>query len=282
MRFRRISMNKKKILDVILRPFFSMLNKASRLNCYLAGKIAPIFPINKDNTKYLFYAPNLLTRWRYETLFLKEPETIEWIDSFGKDEVLFDIGANVGIFTIYAAMKGAVVIAFEPESQNYALLNKNIYLNNLSDRVIALNAAFIDKDCVDYLYIKDYEIGTAINSIGESLDWKLDKIRPSFKQGIMSYTLDSFLSKNTVPFPNHIKIDVDGFEYKILKGAQITLKDPRLKSISVELNLALHEHQDSIAVVESFGWRLKQKRHADLYHSEEGKNVYNCLFHRIA
>lgn len=43
--------------------------------------------------------------WRFDTLLEKEPDTIEWIDGFRLGETLWDIGANVGIYTIYAALR---------------------------------------------------------------------------------------------------------------------------------------------------------------------------------
>ena len=62
------------------------------------------------------------------TLFSKEPITLAWIDTFKDGETLYDIGANVGMYTIYAAvMRKANVYAFEPEALNYAELNKNIF-----------------------------------------------------------------------------------------------------------------------------------------------------------
>ncbi len=68
-----------------------------------------------------------------------------WIAGFEAGEVLVDIGANVGMYTIWAAKtRGVTVYAFEPESQNYALLNKNIFYNQLGDRVHAYGVALSD------------------------------------------------------------------------------------------------------------------------------------------
>jgi precorrin-6B methylase 2 len=60
---------------------------------------------------------------RVQSLFTKEPITLAWIDSFKEGETLFDIGANLGMYTVYAAvMRNANVYAFEPEALNYAEL----------------------------------------------------------------------------------------------------------------------------------------------------------------
>ena len=57
--------------------------------------------------------------WRYETLLDKEPETIEWIDGFETGDTLWDIGANIGIYSIYAGVKGIRTWGFEPHFANY-------------------------------------------------------------------------------------------------------------------------------------------------------------------
>lgn len=74
-----------------------------------------------------FVTPSQLSRWRVESIYSKEPWTLEWIASFQPDDLLLDCGANVGMYTVWAAATRQVrVIALEPEAQNYALLNRNI------------------------------------------------------------------------------------------------------------------------------------------------------------
>ena len=71
-------------------------------------------PITNDLIKYNIV--NKSTLWRAETLFNKEPITIKWIRSFKKNKTMFDVGANVGMYSIYAALTRMVkVFAFEPE-----------------------------------------------------------------------------------------------------------------------------------------------------------------------
>src|SRR5262245_11213846 len=105
-------------------------------------KLQPASIVEFEGQRIRYSTPNRLTAWRASSLFTKEPDTIAWISSFGKDHVLLDIGANVGMYTISAAVaRGTTVYAFEPESQNYALLNRNIHDNGVSDRVFAFCAA---------------------------------------------------------------------------------------------------------------------------------------------
>ena len=59
------------------------------------------------NYNIIFFVPNSVVQWRVNTFFSKEPETLEWIDNFKffKDGVFWDIGANIGLYSIYASLK---------------------------------------------------------------------------------------------------------------------------------------------------------------------------------
>src|SRR5262245_45216455 len=95
-------------------------------------RLNPRYMIKHKSTSMTFPTPNQMTKWRVETIYTKEPCTLEWIETFSADDVLFDIGANVGMYSIWAAAtRRCRVIAFEPEALNYALLNRNIEANKL-------------------------------------------------------------------------------------------------------------------------------------------------------
>ena len=77
--------------------------------------------INLNGKKLVFFTPNEIIDWRVHTLLTKEPETLEWIDQFKGDEIVFwDIGANIGLYSIYAALKhkNIKIISFEPSVNN--------------------------------------------------------------------------------------------------------------------------------------------------------------------
>lgn len=273
---------KQKIFSFILNSTIQSLrlNRATKLACNLTEQISPVYRVKHEGKEYLFYCPNELTRWRARTMFTKEPETIEWIESFHEDEILFDVGANIGLYSIYAAKKGVKVIAFEPESQNYALMNKNLYLNKAAGQIICLNVALSNRDSLDYLYLSTLQPGGALNNFGEAVDWKHNNFAPIFKQGVISYSLDSFLHRFQEYFPTHIKIDVDGLEGKIIKGAKKTLVDSRLKSLLVEINESLPADLNLVQFIESSGLKYLKKKHSEIVEDEEFKNVYNYIFVR--
>src|SRR5262245_32711780 len=85
-----------------------------------------------------FFAPSPLLRDRAANVLTKEPDMIRWIDGIGKDAVLWDIGANVGVFSLYAAVRvNCKVLSFEPSAANFFVLARNIQLNRLDDRITA-------------------------------------------------------------------------------------------------------------------------------------------------
>ena len=203
-----------------------------------------------------FFCPNKLAKWRGDTLLTKEPDTIEWINTFDSSDVLWDIGANAGAYSLYAALRDLRVVAFEPSAGNYYLLNKNIEINKMDGRICALCVAFTNNTILDLFYMANTEIGCAMNNFGKAVDWRGDSLINPFRQAIIGYSMDSFIEQFNPPFPNHIKIDVDGIEDKIIDGAQKTLKDKRVKSILIELNTSKDTHNKVIAILSVYGFEL--------------------------
>jgi len=273
---------KDRVIKASINTFikFLQLNKGNILACTLGELFNPRRIVEQNGKKYIFSCPNKLVRWRINTYFTKEPETIEWIDTFKDGDTLFDIGANIGLYSIYAAKRGIKVIAFEPESQNYALLNRNIFLNQCDDNISCLNLALADCDSAGNLYLPCFEAGRAANCFGGSYDWDNRSFKPEFKQGVISLTLDSFLKLYRGNFPTHIKIDVDGIEPKIIKGAAKTLEDKRLKSLSIELNENLPEHLELARAIQSKGFTLLHKKHSSIFDGSVYDKCFNYCFVR--
>ena len=96
--------------------------------------------VERAGTKLVFSTPNDLTRTRVDSIWTKEPETIDWLDSMPEHSVLWDIGANIGLYTCYAAKKSNCrVFAFEPSVFNLEVLARNIHLNGLFDLVTIIS-----------------------------------------------------------------------------------------------------------------------------------------------
>src|SRR4029450_11497484 len=122
-----------------------------------------------DGKTLRYVESNRLAAKRVESLFAKEPTTIPWIASFQPGETFVGIGGNVGVYSIYGAvMTGCRVFAFEPESLNYAELNKNIFVNGLHDRISAFCLAMSDEEKIDYLNLGCFGEAYSHHDFGEN------------------------------------------------------------------------------------------------------------------
>lgn len=219
------------------------------------AKSYPFATKTYESVSFVYGVPNPTALWRVSSFETKEPETIKWIASFAEDDVFVDIGANMGIYSIFAAVYAkARVFAFEPESQNYALLNLNIDANKLSDRVTAWCCALADSHRFDRLYLNQFSAAQSMHQFGAEVDDKLAPRKAAFAQGSMSYALDELISRGDVPLPTHIKIDVDGFEHLVVAGARSTVQDPAVKSVLIEINPHIDEHAKLIADMKDMGF----------------------------
>lgn len=212
------------------------LSRASRWSVHVANHVASTTVTVSDEMDYVFAASSPLALWRARTLFDKEPETIAWIRSFSPDDVFFDVGANVGVFSIYAGRRGARVFAFEPEAGNYALLNRNIASNQLSGKVRAFPVALSDVAGFDTLRLSSLAAGAALHTYGTDVGFNGERMPSVFEQGCLAMTLDELVYTHGFPHPTHIKIDVDGLEGKVIQGAQKVLRDERLRDLLIEIN----------------------------------------------
>ena len=110
----------------ISKLLFRVGNKIGVLHQKLLNKF-----LNRSRTvvhnsiEMQFCVPNSLNSYRAKTFSSKEPETLEWIESFNKKSIFWDIGANIGLYSIYAAKYNNVqVYAFEPSVFNLEFLAK--------------------------------------------------------------------------------------------------------------------------------------------------------------
>jgi FkbM family methyltransferase len=229
-----------------------------------------------------FHCVGGIPLWRARTLLTKEPETLEWIDRFDDGDVYWDIGANVGVYALYAAINRRIrVLAFEPSAGNYFLLNRNIELNGLAGQMLAYCLAFSDRSGIDTLNMQNTDLGGALSSFGTTIDESGREFAPQFRQGAVGYAVDAFIERFDPPFPNHLKIDVDGIEDRIVAGAQATLRDTRLKSLSIELDEDRPDYTGAvIGAIEQTGLKLVAKRQSELVAQGGYKNIFNYQFSR--
>ena len=272
-----------------LDKIFQLITKRSILNWFKDF-------FQKDSYKKIsilskevnFFIPNQLTDWRIETFFTKEPETLEWIDNFEKkDKIIFwDIGANIGLYSIYSVLRNENVstISFEPSTSNLRVLSRNISINNLENKIKILSAPLSNKEN-QFLTMNegDFVEGGALNTFGENYDFAGELFDSKMKYKILGTTIKNLLDNNILEIPNYIKIDVDGIEHLILEGAGKYLKDKRIKSLSIEINEDFKEQYNKvIEIMDQNEFKLLHKKHNDEMFNDSKKfsKVFNYVFIR--
>jgi len=228
-----------------------------------------------------FTVPNRLNRYRIETFSTKEPETLEWIDALPEGSVLWDIGANIGIYSCYAAKKrGCRIYAFEPSVFNLELLARNIYVNGLVDRVTIVPLPLSNVLQENTLNMTSKEWGGALSTFGETYGDDGKPLNKIFEFSSIGIPMDSTCRFLNIPEPDFIKMDVDGIEHLILKGGISVLS--RVKGIIIEVNEAFEAQNNNIDLsLHSAGLELKEKRHSELFENNmRFGRTYNQIWYR--
>lgn len=197
---------------------------------------------------------------RAKTYAIKERDTLDWLDNFEPNTCYFDIGSNIGQYSLYPAKKygqDIKIYSFEPQCGNYYSLNKNIFLNKLETVITAYCVAISEHSMFSKLYIPKFIPGGNRSQFGTENINDL-KIPPTHIHGMFGVTLDDLCFKWGFPCPNYIKIDVDGIEIPILKGARNVLKNPALRSIIVELG-TVEEQEQAKKIMEQAGFMVKHQ-----------------------
>lgn len=241
-----------------------------------------IVAVSHEGMSLRFAAPNALCKWRYETFSSKEPETLEWIDNIPDGAVLWDIGANVGLYSIYAAKKrNCKIWAFEPSVFNLELLARNIYLNGLADRVCIVPIALSDKLGSSQMRMTSTEWGGALSTFGETFGWDGEAIRQVFEFKTMGLSMEDAAQILSIPQPDFIKMDVDGIEHIILSGGAVVLNN--VKGVLIEINDAFHGQASQCQLLlTQAGLVLKEKRQSEMVSASTlgFQNAYNQIWVR--
>jgi FkbM family methyltransferase len=257
----------------IIRGALSVVGvfKRDTILSILAEKLVPVASVDVGGTVLRFWGFGGWPLYRGRSVLQKERLTIEWLNGFEEGAVFWDIGSNVGVFSIYAAViKGAEVFSFEPSLANVAVQAKNIEINGLDEHITLLPIALSDHTKIDRLNMIATQAGNTGGQFGQESEGVV------FKQACLGFSFDGFVEAFSPPFPTYIKIDVDGIELMILKGADNALKRSELKSIILEADKREKNFDEIHAFLKGYGFRAER--------SEEtvpGKDtVYNIVFTR--
>lgn len=207
--------------------------------------------------------PNWINKYRADTFSTKEPETLEWYDGIPKGAVIWDIGANVGLYTCYAAKaRGCKVYAFEPSVFNLELLARNIYINGLTEQAVIVPLPLSDNLAISKLNMSTTDWGGALSTFGQSYGHDGLTLNNIFEFQTLGLSMTEAMELLKIPQPDYIKMDVDGIEHLILKGGNSVLK--HVKGVLIEINEEFEKQTvDSARYLSEAGLIFKEKRHAE-------------------
>lgn len=229
----------------------------------------------------MFAVPNAQNTWRVETFATKEPETLEWIDALPKGAALWDIGANVGLYTCYAAKaRDCRVVAFEPSVFNLELLARNVYLNDLVHQVTIVPLALSDQIAVSRLNMTTTEWGGALSTFGREYGHDGRSLHKIFEYQMLGVSIVDAVERLGIPAPDFIKLDVDGIEHLILRGGESILR--RVQGILIEINDDFAEQAEGCAAyLRRAGLSLVEKRHSQLVEESAFRGAFNQIWARV-
>lgn len=156
-----------------------------------------------------------------------EPETVSWIMGLPPGTVLWDIGANIGLYSLLAARRGLSVLAFEPSASSFAAMVRNVEINGFDDRISAFCVAFAERTGLVTLNMAATAAGHSMHSIEER--------EGGFRQVVPGFSVDDFVMQLGALLPSAIKLDVDGMEPAILRGARGALR-AQVREVLVEID----------------------------------------------
>ena len=237
--------------------------------------------------KINFFVPNQLTQYRVDSFFTKEPETLAWIDNFmdNKNIIFWDIGANVGLYSIYAAIKfnNIKVYSFEPSTSNLRVLSRNISINNLYNKILINQFPLTNTNKGHQLMMEsNFSEGGALHSYGKNINYEGKKLDIKNNYMLFGFSINYLIKNLNFEIPDYLKIDVDGLEHLILEGGNQFLNDEKIKSISIEINENYQEQLNKVKdLMHSFNYKFIKKNQTKFIKiSPEYQNSFNYIFSR--
>ncbi|MDA7805109.1 FkbM family methyltransferase [Schleiferiaceae bacterium] len=262
------------IFNKLVRSLIRVKPGARLFQLFSALSMDIVEVVRHNNVELKLVCPNRFAFWRARSFSTKEPETLRWIDQFSENAVFYDIGANVGLYSLYAAKKNIKVYSAEPSVFNLELLARNIYNNQLVSGITILPVAISNENKESQLLMTSTDWSGALSTFGSDIGYDGGKIQSKFSLPTIGFTLDALIAALKLPLPDYLKIDVDGIEHFILEGSTDILRN--VKEIHIEINddFAKQEKVCRELLTKS-GFMLRDKQRSDLFDGSDFSNSYN-------
>lgn len=214
----------------------SLLELRSRLRFRLADDVGAV-AIGDAEADFRVTTPN-----EFSTVSDPPEEAVvaDVLSSLRPDDVFYDVGANIGVYSCLAAsVVETEVLAFEPEPRNAARLRENARLNDADVDVyeVALSEANETREFGVMYFDGAHQTGPAGHSFVQGGSDVAETI------SVESVIGDDFIEERDLPKPTVMKIDVEGAEWGVLSGLESTLSDPGCRLVYCELHRGRLEAQ---------------------------------------
>lgn len=220
-------------------------------------------------------------------LFVKEEGTCRWIrEELQAGETFWDVGANIGLYSVLAAARAGSegrVYAFEPHGANFARLIENIVASGYQEIVVPCNFALHDQEGRFPFNYSSTDAASSNSQLGTTRSVREETYVPRVAELKYAASADSLLASGDVRAPQHVKIDVDGNELRILQGMDALLRgDQRPRTVQVEINR--REKELICPFMEARGYALADRHYtrSGLKRIAEGLDpedyAYNAVF----
>ena len=231
---------------------------------------------NINGQKIFLFIPNFSTYWRANSFLTREPDTIKWIDTFDENLCFWDIGSCVGQFSIYSSkFRNSDVVSFEPSASNLRILSRNIFINNLQKKIKIMPLLLKENDGFNLFGENKFVEGGALNQI---LDNSYEKNNFENEYNLFGLSINTLVKGNFLKIPNYIKIDVDGVEYDILKGAKMVLDSKDLRSILIEIDTDSKNFENIFHMMKKSGFH--EDKSFEKIMNKNYKKIRNFIFKR--
>lgn len=228
----------------------------------LRNQLVQQIDVDDGQFHYRFRCETPYEVWRARTMLEKEEGTVRWIrGSVRPGEVFYDIGANIGLYTLLAGKRvgrQGMVYAFEPHVANVQSLLYNVSQNELAGHVKIMSCALGDQEgFFDFNYYAA-QPGTSMSQLHDTRDSDDRQFQPVFAEYKYAATIDGLIAQGSIRPADHIKIDVDGNELLIVRGMRALLSSAKPpKTVQVEIN-ARHKQQ-LYQLMNELGYLLSEK-----------------------
>ncbi len=196
----------------------------------------------------------------FGTYFVEERILDCWTKEAAQAKVVFDVGANFGIYSLaaLASRPDAIVHAFEPTPEIAQRLRETASLNGLDN--LTVHQFAVSNYCGEaVLHRLRGELGTNEGMNYVSADNTAEEGAPG--ESVQTVSIDEFCRQNSVRQIDLLKLDVQGHEFPVLQGAESLIRLGQIQTVFMELNWAGQGEADcpatqSIRLLEQAGFRF--------------------------